>query len=112
MLTSLDLLVIAFMALAALSLLSLCLMFLVKNKIVKRVCFYVVAVLGVYAASIAIRMGLGLFMDKLVLGILTGLMSVAAVVLDLLSKKYPKLSLIARILAAVALVVGFLNAIL
>jgi len=113
MFTSLDILVIAFMVLTALTLLSLCLMFLLKNKIAKTVCFYVVSVLGLYIASIGLRIGIGgWFTAQIAVGALVPLMIIGAVVLERVSKGNEKLLRIARILSAAALVIGFLNAIL
>ena len=113
MFTSLDLLVIAFMGLAALTLLSLSLMFLLKNQKGKRICFYVVAALGLYVSSIAFRIGLsGQFPTQIVLGVLTALVSVGAFVVERTAKGHEKRFLLARVLAAAALVAGFMNAIL
>lgn len=112
MFTSLDLLVIVFMGLAALTLLSLCLMFLLRNKTAKRVCVYIVSALGIYMSSVAIRIGGDLFFDKVVIGIITALVCVVAIVLDILGKKNQKLFPVSRILAAAGLIIGFANAIL
>ena len=46
MFTSLDLLVVVFMALAAVTLLSLCLMFLIRNNTARKVFFYITSALG------------------------------------------------------------------
>lgn len=110
MLTFLDLLVIVFMALAAASLLAVCLMFFVRNMKVKKVCFYFVVALSIYACSISIRMFWPLFPIQLALGIGLGAMSVAAFILERLSKGDVKKFTIARIMAAVALVLGIINA--
>lgn len=112
MLTFLDLLVIVFMALAGLSLFSVCLMFLVKHQKVRKVCFYIAVALGVYAASVSLRISQGLFLTQMTLGVLFGLLSVAALVLERVRNKDEKAFFIARILAAVALVAGLINAIL
>ena len=48
MVTFLDLLVVVVMVLCAVSLVAMALMFLVKNKKVKRICLYLVAALGIY----------------------------------------------------------------
>ena len=114
MLTSLDWLVIVFMGLAALTLLSLCLMFLLKNKTAKNVCFYIVAALGLYVSSIALRIGFGgWFVTQIFFGVLTVLMALGAIVLKLtVGKNNEKYQKIARILAAASLIVGFINAIL
>lgn len=110
MLNFLDLLVIVFMALSAVSLLSLCLMFLVRNHRVKKICFFIVAALGVYAASIGIRIGGSLFPLQTAIGAAAGLASIAAILLVLTRKGNEKRFRIARIIAAAALVIGLINA--
>ena len=112
MFTSLDLLVIVFMALAAVSLLSLGLMFLIKNKKVQKMCFYAVSALTVYLAYVGIRIGLGMFPIQVALGIVAALSVIGALVLERVSKDNQKMFLIARLIAVVALVLGFCNAIL
>lgn len=113
MLTSLDWLVIIFMGLAALTLLSLCLMFLLKNKIARRVCLYIVAVLGLFVSAIALLIGhSGGFVTQMFFGVLTALMSLGSIVLSLIGKNNEKYQKIDRVLAAVSLIVGFINAIM
>ncbi len=112
MFTSLDLLVIVFMALAAVTLLSLSLMFLIKNKKAQKACFYTASVLAVYVASVGIRIGFGMFPIQVIVGILAALVSIGAFILERVSKGNEKMFLIARILSAVALVLGLFNAIL
>ena len=113
MFTSLDLLIIVFMALAAVTLLSLCLMFLIRNKTARKVFFYIASALGLYVSWIGFRIGFGgLFPIQIVIGILTALMCVGAFVLERVSKGNNKMFLIARIISAAALVIGFCNAIL
>lgn len=112
MFTSLDLLVIVFMAIAASTLLSLSLMFLIKNKKAQRVCFYVASALTLYVAYVGIRIGLGMFPMQVALGIVAALAAIAAFVLEKVSKNNPKLFLIARIISAAALMLGLFNAIL
>ena len=69
MLNSLDLLVIVFMVIVALTLLSLALMFLIRNKTARRVFFYIVLVLGLYVATIGLRIGFsGYFFEQIALG--------------------------------------------
>ena len=112
MFTSLDLLIIVFIALAAVTLLSLCLMFLIRNKTARKVFFYIASVLGLYVSWIGFRIGIGgLFSIQIVIGILTALMCVGAFVLERVSKGNNKMFLIARIISAAALVIGFCNAI-
>ena len=113
MLTSLDWLVIVFMGLAAAALLSLCLMFLFRNKVGKRVCFYAVSALALFVSYVALHIGLtGWFPGQIFFGALTAIAAVVAIVLDLIGKNNAKYQQIARILAAVALLVGFANALL
>ena len=112
MFTSLDLLIIVFMALAAVTLLSLCLMFLIRNKTARKVFFYLASVLGLYVSWIGFRIGFGgLFQIQIVIGILTALMCVGAFVLERVSKGNDKMFMIARFISTAALVIGFFNAI-
>ena len=112
MFTSLDLLIIVFMALAAVTLLSLCLMFLIRNKTARKVFFYIASVLGLYVSWIGFRIGIGgLFSIQIGIGILTALMCVGAFVLERVSKGNNKMFMIARFMSAAALVIGFCNAI-
>ena len=113
MFTSLDLLIIVFMALAAVTLLSLALMFLIRNKTSRKVFFYTASALGLYVSWIGFRIGIGgLFPIQIIIGILTALMCVGAFVLERVCKGNNKMFLIARIISAAALVLGFFNAIL
>ena len=57
MLTFLDLLVGVFVGMCAFSLLALCLMFMVRNRKIRKGCFYVVIALGIYAATVGFRIG-------------------------------------------------------
>lgn len=110
MLNGLDILVVASMGLITAALLSLALMFLVKHPTVRKVCFYVVAALGVYVGTVGLRILSIDFPLQFALAIALGLLSVAAFVVERLSKGDEKKFTIARILAAVALVAGLINA--
>ena len=113
MFTSLDLLIIVFMALAAMTLLSLALMFLIRNTTARRVCFYVASALGLYVSWVGFRIGIaGVFPIQIAVGIVTALLCIGAFVLERVCKGNPKAFLAARILSAAALVIGFFNAIL
>ncbi len=112
MFTSLDLLVIVFVALAAVTFLSLSLMFLIKNKKAQRGFFYVASAITLYVAYVGIRIGFGMFPIQVAIGIVAALAAIGAFVLERLSKGNPKLFLIARIVSAAALVLGLFNAIL
>lgn len=110
MYTALDLLIIVVMALAAASLLALALMFLIKHAKVRRVCFWIVALLAVYVGYVGIRIHFPGFMLQMLLAGGLALTAVGAVVLERLSKDSEKKFLLARILASVALVAGMFNA--
>ena len=113
MFTSLDLLIVVFMALAAVTLLSLCLMFLIRNKTARKVFFYIASVLGLYVSWVGFRIGFGgMFSIQIAVGVLTALMCVGAFVLERVSKGNDKMFWVARILSAAALVIGFFNAVL
>lgn len=112
MFTFLDLLIIVSMVLIAASFLSLVLMFLIRNKTVQRVCFYITAALGVYIGYVGIRINWLGFEGQAILAAVMVLVSVSAFVLGLVKKNDDKMFLYARIAAAAALVVGTVNALL
>ncbi len=112
MFTSLDFLVIVFMVLTALTLLSLCLMFLLRSKTARKVFFYIASAIGLYIAWVGFRIGIGgFFTAQIAIGIIAALLIVGAIVLERFSKRNEKLFLVSRILSALALVIGMLNAI-
>jgi len=108
--TFLDLLILIVMVLAALSLLAITLMFLVKNKNVKRVCLYLAAALSVYMGYVGLRILWPGFMGQSLLAILMALTAIGAVVLERLSNGSEKIFLLAQILSSVSLIVGMFNA--
>lgn len=110
MFTFLDLLIVVVMALAAASLLALVLMFLVKNKTFQRVCLYIVAALGVYVGTVGFRINWLDFAFQAGLAILLALVCISAVVLERVKKHDDKMFLVARLMAAGALVLGMANA--
>ena len=113
MLTSLDLLIIVFMALAALTMLSLGLMFLLKSKTAQKIIFYIALILGLYLSRIGLRIGFGGgFPVQITVGILTALACAGAFVWERVSNGNAKAFLLARIVSAAALIVAFGNAIL
>lgn len=109
MLTYLDLLIIVFMVLAAASLLALCLMFLVRNPRIKKVCFYIVAAIGIYTGYIGVRIGQSLFPIQTTVGIIVAAVSIGAIVLAIVSKGDQKKFKIAQLIATGALIIGVLN---
>ncbi len=113
MFTSLDWLIIVAMVLAAATLLSLCLMFLLKKRLGKRICLYAVSGLALFVSYIALYIGItGWFPGQMFFGALTALAAIGAIVLDIVGKNSEKSLKISRILAAGALLVGFANALL
>ena len=110
--TFLDLMIVVVLGLVALSLLSLCLMFLTRKPKLKKVCFFIVVALGIYACTIGLRIFRFGFPLQTILCLAMGALSIIALVLELRSKDNAKKSKIARILATVALVVGMINAFL
>lgn len=112
MLNFLDLLVIVFMVLSALSLLAVCLMFLVRKPVIRKVCFYIVVALGIYAATIGARIGTFLFPMQTAIALAAGAASIVALVLERRYKGDDKKFLIARVVATAALVIGIFNAVM
>ena len=86
MVTFLDLLVVVVMALCAVSLVAMALMFLVKNKKVKRICLYLVAALGVYMGYVGFRIMWVKSLAQTGLAVALALAAIGAVVLERLSK--------------------------
>ena len=110
MVTFLDLLVVVVMVLCAGSLVAMALMFLVKNKKVKRICLYLVAALGVYMGYVGFRI---MWVNSLVqtgLAVALALVAIGSVVLERLSKGSEKKFLLSQVLASAALVIGMFNA--
>ena len=110
MTTFLDLLIVVVLALAAVSLVAMALMFLVRNKTVKRVCLYLVAALGVYMGYVGLQILWPGFPGQCVLAVLTALVSIGAVVLERCSRDSKAKFLTAQVMASAALIVGMLNA--
>lgn len=111
MLTSLDLLVIAFMVIMSLAVLAVCLMLLMKNKTVKSIALYVCAAITVYVGIAAFVNFFTLFLGQAIAGLVAALAAVASVVLERVSakKQDEKLFKAARITALAALAVGVIN---
>ncbi len=109
MLTFLDLLVVVFMVLTAMSLLAVCLMFLVRSPRIKKIAFYFTAALGIYAASVGIRIGTTLFPIQTAIGVAVAIAAIAAIILMVKAKDNAKQQTLARIIAAASLVIGIVN---
>ena len=110
MVTFLDLLVVVVMVLCAVSLVAMALMFLVKNKKVKRICLYLVAALGVYMGYVSFRIMWVNSLAQTGLAVALALAAIGAVVLERLSKGSEKKFLLSQILASASLVLGMFNA--
>lgn len=110
MLTFLDLLIVVVMTMAAVSLAAICFMFYSKNKIVKHICFYIVAVLGIYLGYVGFRILWPGFMIQVIFAAAMALVSIISILMVLLNKGNEKSFKIARSMASAALVVGMFNA--
>lgn len=102
---SLDLLIILFLVLATFSLLALCLMWLVKKPLVRRICLVALAGTGLYLAAMGAYIGRFVFMGQTLAAIVLGAAAIAAVVLELVGKN-EKPGLLARLLATASAVLG------
>ena len=107
---SLDLLVVVSLIMVIVSFVSLSLMFKARSARVRQVSFYIVAALGVYAASVGIRIGNGLFPVQTVIGIIAAVASIGAIILERFSKGDEHKFFIARLTVATSLIIGLLNA--
>lgn len=112
MITFLDLLIIVSMVLIAASFLSVVLMFLVRNKKVQHMCFYVAVALSLYVGYVGIRINWPDFFGQAVLAAVLVLVSVGSFLLERIKKNDDKAFLFARIAAATATVIGVINALL
>ena len=110
MITFLDLLVVVVMVLCTVSLVAMALMFLVKNKKIKRLCLYLVAALGVYMGYVGCRILWPGFLSQVILAVAMALTGIGAVVLERVSKGSEQKFLLAQVLASAALVIGMFNA--
>ena len=111
MMNPLDMLVIVFMVMSAASLLAVCLLFLMKKEWMKKICFYFLTLQGMLVSWMNAMMTPASFPGELALGWGLGAVSVAALLMELCSKS-EKTTRIARILAAVSVVLGMGNAFL
>lgn len=110
--TFLDLLIVVSMLMLAGGLLSVVLMFAIRNQIVRRVFFYVTVALGLYVGYVGARINWLDFPGQMMLAILMALTGVAALVLERVGHKSEKSFLIARLMSAAALTVGLVNALM
>ena len=109
MITSLDYLVILFLGLAVLSVLSIVMMFAVKNTVVRKVFFYIAAAIGLYTAYAGFITTWPMFANQSYLAIIFGACAIIAVILERTSKYNEKRFSLARVLVTLAVVVGMIN---
>ena len=102
MTTFLDLLIVVVLALTAVSLVAMVLMFLVKNRTVKRVCLYLVAALGIYMGYVGLRIMWINSTGQSILAVLMALTAIGAIVLERFSRDNRKKFLIAQVMASTA----------
>jgi len=110
--TFLDLLIVVVLALAAVSLVAMVLMFLVKNRKVSQVCLWIVAALGIYMGYVGLRIMWVNSLAQSALAVLMALTAIGSIVLERLSRENRKMYLAAQIMASAALIVGMFNAFL
>ena len=112
MFTFLDLLIIVSMVQIAVSLLSLALMFLIRNKKIQHVCFYITVALSLYIGYVGIRINWPDFFGQAVLGAGLALVGIGSLALERFGKNDDRMFLCARIAASAALIIGIVNALL
>ena len=96
---------------SAASLLAVCLMFILKNKMARKIIFFFLTVQGMLVSALNALMTPFTYPGKLALGWGLGAVSVAALLLELCGKGEKK-SLIARIMVTASVVLGMINAFL
>ena len=112
MLTSLDLLILVFIGLVAMTLVTVPLMFIIKNKIVRKIFLGIVCTLGVYMAGVGIYIGFGMFMIQTAIGVLALLSCIAAFIFGMVFSRNKWAFLATRIAAGASLVIALFNAVL
>ena len=112
MMNPLDLLVIVFMAVSAASLLDVCLMFLMKRPAIQNACFYFLGLQGMLVSWMNAKMTPPIgYEGELLLGWGLGAVAIAGLLLHVCGKG-EKSRKIARILVALSVVLGMVNAFL
>ena len=88
MTTFLDLLVIIFIVLVTVCLFCICLMFLTRNLKIKKISYYILSILCIYAGYIGIRIGDGLFLAQTIIGGIICMISIVTSTMILITKDY------------------------
>ena len=111
MLNSLDWLVILFMSLAGIAVLSLVLMLLSKNKVVRAVTTGTMLAAAGVAAFFGFMVGItGYFVGQIAVALMAGLLIAGAVIFAILGKKSEKMFMYSRVASVSALVLGMASA--
>lgn len=108
--TFLDLLLVVVMALIAVGVLAVGLMFLVKNEKIRNIAFWIISILGIYVGYAGVRIMRFGFPFETFVAVLMALVSAGSIVLTLYAKKDKKKLLTARIMASIAFAIGTVNA--
>ena len=103
----LDMLIIVFGALVIVGVLALALMFFGKKSWQRRIGFFITTLLGIYVASVSVRVLSVMFPLQYALGIAMGALSAVAFVLEISGKGKRKVNML---MGMVALIVGIINA--
>lgn len=110
MTTFLDLLVIVFIVLVTVSLFFICLMFLTRNLIIKKISYYILSILSIYAGYIGIRIGDGLFLAQTIIGGIICMISIFTSTMILITKDYEQKFKVAQFIISITFIIGILNA--
>lgn len=109
MLNSLDLLIIVFIGMSVVSVLAVLLLFILKSEKLQKGAFYFLAIWGMAIAWLNVQMQPPTMVGEQLLAWALGGLSVIALLLQLLGKGEKRFT-IAKILVAVSVVVGMIDA--
>ena len=107
MMNNMDILIIVFIAIVGAAVLGLGLMFFGKKAWQRRTGFFITTLLGIYVASVSVRVLSVMFPLQYALGIAMGALSAVAFVLEISGKGKRKVNML---MGMVALIVGIINA--
>ena len=110
MTTFLDLLVIIFIVLVTVCLFCICLMFLTRNLKIKKISYYILSILCIYAGYIGIRIGDGLFLAQTIIGGIICMISIVTSTMILITKDYEQKFKVAQFIISITFIIGILNA--
>ena len=108
MFTSLDLLVLVFIGMTGFSLLAILLMFLIRHDLVKKIFFYFLTIQGMLLSWFNALSTPSDYLGEIVLGWGLGIMSVAALLLQICGKSEKKFK-IAQVLVTASVIFGLGN---